>query len=578
MEAQRTGRPNHARQAEATVEMAYLKVIGGPNEGQIQELNKPKSVMGRHSDCDVCISSPDASRHHAHVLLIRDDCFLEDLRSRNGTFLDGERIRGKQKIGDGGRIRIGDSVFEFRRGHPSHLLDGQAADETLMSTTPKGPQGEPSTLLIVSKREASPNQDTSRSHDSLLTELKALLEITRNLRRNLALHDVLPQILDTLFRVFPVADRGFIALRNEEGEVTPRWVKFWHGGSDTQARFSRTVVNYVMGSQEAILSGDAAVDSRFGQSDSVKAAPIHSIMCAPLIDDDGESFGVLEVDTASGRGHFREEDLEVLLAVASQASIAIDNARLHENVLRQRAAERDFELADQIQRSFLPKDRPHISGYDFWDYYRPASHVGGDLYNYVPLSDGRMAVVVADVAGHGLAAAMVTAKLAADIQYRLLTASRPAEAITKLNTSLTPELLEGNFVTLILAVLDPRRRELTIVNAGHMPPLLRFGDGGVREVGKELAGFPLGIEDRVDYEEFSIQIPPRGMMMIHSDGVNEAMNLADETYGVHRLRAHLEAMAGGPRDVVRTIVDDVRQFTTGCQQADDMCLVCMGSQ
>ncbi len=556
--------------------MAYLKVIGGPNEGQIQELNKPKSVLGRHCDCDVSISSPDASRHHAHILFIKNECFLEDLRSRNGTFLDDRRIRGKQKISDGDRIRISDTVFEFGRGSPSHLLDGQPVGQGLMAPSLTGPEGEPSTLLIVSKREASLNKDTSRSHDSLLTEIKALLEITQSLRRNLALNDVLPQILDTLFLIFPVADRGFIALRNEEGEITPRWVKFWEGGTNAPARISHTVIKYVMDSQEAILSGDAAVDLRFSKSDSVRAAPIHSIMCAPLIDEEGVSFGVLEVDTASGRGQFREEDLEVLLGVAAQASIAIDNARLHESVLRQRAVERDFELADQIQRSFLPKDRPQIPGYEFSDYYRPASHVGGDFYSYVPLADGRMAVVVADVAGHGLAAAMITAKLAAGIQYRLLTTSRPAEAIMQLNTSLTPELVEGHFVTLILAVLDTAKAEVTIVNAGHMPPLLRLGEGGVRQVGAEQAGFPLGIEAEVDYQECTIQVPHHGMLMVFSDGINEAMNLADETYGVHRLRSQLETTAGGPREVARSIVDDVRQFTAGCQQADDMCLVCVG--
>ena len=556
--------------------MAYLTVIGGPNEGQIEELNRPKSVLGRQADCDVWISHPDASRHHAHVLFINDDCFLEDLHSRNGTFLNDRRIRGKRKIGEGDRIRVSDTVFEFHRGHPSHLLDGELADRRPAAPSAAGTEGEPSTLLIVSKREASPNKDTSRSHDSLLAELKALLEITQNLRKNLALHEVLPQVLDTLFLVFPVADRGLVALRNDEGEITPRWVKLWHGGTDTRARISRTVVNYVMESREAILSGDAVADSRFSNSDSIKTGAIHSVMCAPLIDDDGKSFGVLQVDTASGRGQFREEDLEVLVGVATQASIAIDNARLHEKVLRQQAVERDLELADQIQRSFLPKGRPQIPGYEFSDYYQPASRVGGDLYNYIALSDERMAVVVADVAGHGLAAAMLTAKLAAEIQYQLLTTARPAEAIMRLNTSLTPELVEGHFVTLILAVLTPGRGELTIVNAGHMPPLLRFGDGGVREVGKEQAGFPLGIIDRVDYEDCSLQLPPRGLLMIHSDGINEAMNRADEPYGVHRLRAQLETVGGGPQEVAQTIVDDVRQFITGCSQADDMCLVCLG--
>ena len=107
-------------------------------------------------------------------------------------------------------------------------------------------------------------------------------------------------------------------------------------------------------------------------------------MCAPLIDADGRSFGAIQIDTVNYRGRFREEDLRVFVAVATQASIAFDNARMHETALRQREIERDLELADQIQRSFLPAGPPEVAGYQFFDYYWPASYVGGDYYNYLP--------------------------------------------------------------------------------------------------------------------------------------------------------------------------------------------------
>ena len=172
-----------------------------------------------------------------------------------------------------------------------------------------------------------------------------------------------------------------------------------------------------MEAQEGILSADAAGDARFEASESLSEIRIRSMMCVPLIDADCNSIGAIQIDTISDRDRFRDEDLDVLVGVATQASIAIDNARLHEYTLRERAIQRDLELADQIQRGFLPKQPPELSGHQFYDYYESASHVGGDFYDYIPLSDGRLAVVVADVVGHGLAAAMLTAKVAAEVRF-----------------------------------------------------------------------------------------------------------------------------------------------------------------
>ncbi|GAF93346.1 unnamed protein product, partial [marine sediment metagenome] len=279
------------------------------------------------------------------------------------------------------------------------------------------------------------------------------------------------------------------------------------------------------------LSADATSDSRFETSKSLSDIRIHSLMCVPLIDSDGNSFGTIQIDTVSDRDRFRDEDLDVLLSVATQASIAIDNARLHEYTLRQRAIQRDLEVANQIQRGFLPKQPPQLPGYRFFDYCQPASHVGGDFYDYIPLSDGRVAVIVADVVGHGLAAAMLTAKIAAEVRFHLLSTPEPAEAVTKLNASLARDLVEGHFVTLLVAVLAPDTGEVTIVNAGHMRPILCRGDGPANDIGDEQAGLPLGILDGFEYQQCSVQLPPGGLLLVYTDGINEAMNEAQQLYG-----------------------------------------------
>ena len=144
-----------------------------------------------------------------------------------------------------------------------------------------------------------------------------------------------------------------------------------------------------METQEGILSADVMMDEEFNKAQSIADFRIRSMMCAPLIDSLGNSMGVLQIDTVKQSKRFQQEDLEVLLAVASQAGIAIDNAQMHESALRQRVIERDLELANEVQHGFLPDSRPDVAGYEFFDFYRPANQVGGDYFDYLRLPDGR---------------------------------------------------------------------------------------------------------------------------------------------------------------------------------------------
>ena len=556
--------------------MAFLKVIVGPNSGQTCRLTASECVLGRHPGCDFPIDDEAASRRHARIVLAGSDHYLEDLDSRNGTFLNGERIQQRREIADGDRLRIGKTVFTFHlrpsspasEGHP--LIRGKGS---LLLVDDEELEGD---RALLSKRGASSGQATMPSNITLQAQLKALLEITHNLRKTLSLDSVLPQILESLFVIFPAAERGFIVLESDAGEITPFCVKLRCGDADDPVRISRTVIRQVMGAREGILSADAADDSRFESSKSLSEVRIRSMMCAPLIDTGGRSFGAIQIDTLSNCDRFQEEDLDVLLSVATQASIAIENARFHEYTLRQRTIQRDLDLADRIQRSFLPKRRPDLAGYEFFDHYRPASHVGGDFYDYVTLADGRLAVVVADVIGHGLAAAMLTAKLAAEVRFQLLSTTQPAEAVTQLNASLARDLMEGHFVTLVVAVLTPGTGEVTVVNAGHLRPILRRGDGRVSDVGNEQAGLPLGVLEERRYEHSTVRLSSGELLLIFTDGVNEAMNEAKELYGVYRISEHLRKATGGPVELGRNLLTDVERFLAGCPPKDDMCLVCFG--
>lgn len=434
---------------------------------------------------------------------------------------------------------------------------------------------ESSNSTIMSKVGVSSNYSGVQLTASAEAKLNALLEITRNLGRALALDEVLPQVLNSLFKIFVQADRGFIALQGEDGKLVPRWSRAWREDVADTIRVSRTIVNQVMESQEAILSADAATDSRFEMSQSIADFRIRSMMCAPLLDSEGKSTGVLQIDTLKQNKRFQPEDLEVLVAVATQAGIAIDNAQMHDRALRQREVERDLELAHEVQHGFLPEDRPALEGYEFFDFYKPANLVGGDYFDYLALPDGKTAIVVADVVGHGVAAALMMAKLSAESRFCLASASDPSIAIRMLNDRLCG-LHVDRFVTAAIIVLDPISHTVAIANAGHMAPIYYRADGSLEEPSADEAGLPLGIMEGMDYESATRQLQPGESMTLYTDGLNEAADPAGDLYSIQRIRDKVAASKGSPGSLGQELVDDVQQFIGGGVQLDDMCVVVFG--
>ena len=320
-------------------------------------------------------------------------------------------------------------------------------------------------------------------------KLAALLEISNSLGKALSVEEILPKLLDSLFKIFVQADRGFVVMRPKpDGPLVPVAVKNRREGDEQRMRISRTIVEEAMKSRKAILSADAASDERFGMAQSIADFSIRSMICAPMIGADGEPLGVIQIDTLNQKSRFTDEDLEVLAGVASQAAVSIDNAKMHEQVVAQQALQRDLELARRMQRALLPSQPPQVPGYCFFDYYQSARQVGGDYYDYVQLPGGRFAVIVGDVAGKGVSAALLMARLSSDVRFLLASEPDPAKAVQQINEGFANADWQDQFVTMIVAVLNPHTHELTIVNAGHMAPLLRRNGGTVEAIGESRPG------------------------------------------------------------------------------------------
>ena len=410
-------------------------------------------------------------------------------------------------------------------------------------------------------------------------KLKALVEIGQHLGKTVGADEVLPKLLDSLFSIFPQADRGLIVLKNvETGRLIPAAVKHRREDQAETIRISRTIVNEVIAAGEAILSADAATDSRFEMAESIVDFHIRSMMCAPLIGVDGDSLGVIQIDTLEQRQRFDRDDLDVLASVANQVAYAVENAQLHEVALRERALEQELSVAHEVQQGFLPAARPEVAQYGFFDFYEAANQLGGDYFDYVRLPDGRLATVLADVSGKGISAALLVAKLSAEIRYLLVSEATPAEAVAQLNAVFCGNRWEDRFVTMVLAVLDPGRHEVTLVNAGHMPPLLSRTDGSVVAVGQDESGLPLGVDSGLTYQHAVVRLAAGESLTMFTDGITEAMNARGELYGGARLWAQIGAR--NEEDDVKAlgirILDDVRRFVGNRSQSDDMCLTCFG--
>ncbi len=560
--------------------MAEIEVVKGPNLGQRYRLESDSTVLGRHPECDIVLDVAAVSRQHAKIYSDSGGFFVEDLKSRNGTFVNGREVQGRTAIGEGDRVKICDIDFLFHDGLASSELAGPlplSASSSSMAMLVEDPASRPKRSTIMSTLDVS-----SRSQRPYLTvrpevKLRAMVEIMRGLGGALDLESMLPRLLDSLFKIFPQADRGFVVLRpSDTGPLVPMAAKYRQADADETARLSRTILQQAMESKEAVLSADAATDERFNMAQSVADFQIRSLMCAPLIDSDGRALGVIQIDTLSQRSRFTEDDLSVLAAVAVQGAIWIDNAQLHERAIEQEKLERDLVLARKVQEGLLPASPPRVKGYHFFDFYQAANQVGGDYYDYVPLSENRIAVVVGDVAGKGVSAALLMAKLAGDVRFLLASESDLAVAVRRINAAFARRSWEDRFVTFVAALLDPVRHQLSLVNAGHMPPLLRRAEGEIVEVGGDEAGLPLGVVDDFPYECSTYPLAAGDSLTIFTDGFSEAMNAEGQLYGLARLRDQIASPTLTASGLGEQLLAGVRQFVAGHEQSDDMCLACFG--
>lgn len=555
--------------------MATLEVLSGTNAGQSYDLTAEQTVIGRYPFCDIVIPVHTISRQHTRLVRSEGAYFIEDLGSLNGTYVNGNRIQQRMPLADDDRIQLYDVVIVFHKD-ASHFvplppLHGDLGSSRGLNLVPREADDR-SRATVLEKLGAD---GEPRLHVSAEAKLQAVLEITRSLGSSLRLDEVLPRILDSLFAVFPQADRGYILLVGEEGELVPRALKRREDEADTFGPISSTIARQVLSEAQAILSADVDSDDQITLSESVLEMKVRSMMCAPLLGPAQDALGILHIETSNPGRRFTQEDLDVLVTGATVAAQAVANAKAHEVVLRLDRQEREMATAREVQLHFLPERPPSLPGYEFYDFYRAASEVGGDYYGYILLPDGRLAVAVGDVSGKGVTAALLMARLCSETRSCLRDAPSASDAVRRLNEEVLEPILSGRFVTFVLCLIDPIKHELTVVNAGHLAPLVRkAGAREVTEIGNDKKGLPLGFGVKQNYAETRLSLSPGDTIVLCTDGLTEAQAPGGDIYRVRRLR---EMVAEGPNSAPALgefLLADVEAFLGDQHETDDMCLVC----
>ena len=556
--------------------MAHLELHGESGRKRFK-LAAARVVIGRHPGCDVVIDAPAVSRQHAAVTSAEGRFFIEDLQSRNGTAVNGRPLSIRQPLEHGDELDVSGHRLVFlaaarpaaRPAPPLHDTDSAAFVDLDAADGPAS-----MILTAMDVPIAAGDEPVGRQAEA---KLRALVGLNRAIGSSLSLDDVLPRLLDGLLAVFPRAERGFVLLVDQaSGRLVLRSRRSKRGAETGPLRLSLSLIKQVAESRRALLSADAASDSRLNAHDSIVACRIRAVMCVPVIAAAGNLLGVVQIDSQDVADGFSPADLEVLVGVAGQAAQAVEQALAHDARIAREQIDRDLALAHRVQQGLLPSCPPSVAGYEVFDFYEPARQVGGDFFAYVPLPDGRLALVLADVSGKGVAAALLMAALSADIRYCLASEPDLGRAVSRINESFLRGGWDDRFATLVVVVLDSRTHLATVCNAGHLPPLLRSPGGDVRSVAADLGGLPLGMLPEHVYRCCEVPLEPGAVLVLHTDGISEALDHEQRCYGLGRLEQVVAAAAPGPAAVGRAILADVERHAAGQLRSDDICLVCLG--
>ena len=425
-------------------------------------------------------------------------------------------------------------------------------------------------LTLIASRMAV-GIENARLYTRITRQAKTLLllnEIARELTSILNLDQLLKRVGELLSRLIDFQMFSILLLDSAGEKLQHRFsLRFQeniHLKNDIPV--GRGIVGAAAEQRLAVLIRDVKKDARYIETNP----ETRSELAVPLIYQD-KVIGVLDLEHTR-RGFFTEEHQRTMSTLAAQIAIALENARLYEEIERQeRRLERDLALARELQGRLLPQINPKMAHLDVAAKFVPARAIGGDLYDFIPYSMSRLGIVIGDVSGKGAPAAIYAALVSGIVRSHAPIEPGSAEMLSAVNLSLAERRIEAQFVSIIYAVWDDEERTLTVANSGLPRPI--FVHGGKNEV-IEATGLPLGLFDEADYDEFKFRMKAGDMFVFFSDGILDARNRKGELFGRGRVEKIVAECAGKSANcVVDSLFKAAAEHSAGVETFDDQTVV-----
>ena len=506
------------------------------------ELDREITTLGRRSECTVRLSGTDVSRDHADITSEARGFVLRDKGSRFGTFVNGQQ------------------VTEHVLVHKDQIRLGQSSE---------------CEMVFIVGGASTETRSVATSGD--FRQIATLLESLRALGSGRVLDDVLTMVIDSALEVTG-AERGFIMLAGADSVLDFK-VGRGRGRVTLPGRTfetSRKIPDEVFATGEARIM-DLADAMQAQAHTATMVLGIRHVLCVPLVlvryvevaeADSGEKrIGVLYLDSRESGVLKSPATRGALETLAGQAAVAIENARLYREATEKARLEQELRIAAEIQQALMPPAEHEGLYFDVAGATVPCRAIGGDFFDYLELGDRSVGLALGDVSGKGAPAALLTAAVQGMFTVEAANEAGPAATIATINRGLKQRNIESKFVTMFFGVLSADGT-LVYCNGGHNAPVL-LGRGTASRL--ETGGMILGMFDFASYDQETLKLEPGDTLVVFSDGISEAQDLAGEEYGDDRLIACLEANRGAsPAAMREALLASARTFAAGAMQSDDM--------
>ncbi|MGH9582373.1 MAG: SpoIIE family protein phosphatase [Bryobacteraceae bacterium] len=536
-------------------------VISGP-EGFPKTVELAGNLsLGRATDNDLAYPQDTwLSRYHLCFECQNGEWFVKDCASRNGTVVNATSLKQDYRLRNGDRIYAGHLTIEVRESP-------RAPTRALISFVPQEQKSTVETIVTSLDKVLGKTADAKGSDSTVISNrfVRALIRAGQELAVHRPLSEVFGAILNFSLSAMN-SKRGVILTLESNGELIVRASK-----GDGFA-ISTAVRDRVLREKCSLIIRDAQIDDAFRRQKSIVLHRVRSMMAVPLQTGD-RVIGLIYVDNGAVIHPFSQEDLDLLTVMANIAAIRIEHARLAVVEQTEQLMESELAQASEIQRSLLPAEVPICEGYELAGHNLPCRTVGGDYYDFLPYRDGRLALVIGDVSGKGLPAALMMSSLQARVEMLIETQPDPASAVGILNRNLAARCPLGRFITFFYALLDPASGSLAYSNAGHNYPLLLRANGSVHRLA-EGGGIVLGLTSSARYEFKNVQVNPGDLLALYSDGVTEAFDAGGQEFGEQGLIDFLISHRSEPcAEIVNGLVQHVRLWSAANSFADDFTIV-----